>query len=62
MQLEQARAAMKEQGLEHDPSLLPQPETEFDPTEDDAFSTLMQWLYWKIPDVKAQQPARRRSQ
>ena len=39
--------------------LLPPAETDFDPTEDDAFSTLMQWLYWKIPAVKAQPPRRR---
>ena len=40
--------------------LLPPTEPDFDPVEDDAFSTLMQWLYWKIPDVKAAPTARRR--
>ena len=40
--------------------LLPPAETDFDPTEDDAFSTLMQGLFYKIPEVKAVSAATRR--
>ena len=31
---------------------LPPAEEAYDPSEDDAFSTLMQWLYWKIQDTR----------
>ena len=41
-----------------DKDLLPAAELDFDPTVDDAFTTMIEWLYSRIPQVKAHPPTR----
>ena len=52
----QAREASGAPG--DDEELLPAPELDFNPEEGDAFTTMMEWLYSKIPEVKGHPPTR----
>jgi hypothetical protein len=54
LEMMQARtaAAAKEEAGDQLAASLPHPESAYDPTEDDAFATILQWLNSRIPHTR----------